>query len=225
MYLLIILLEPPQIALSAAWASDTTRTDAIALQDGIPVKSGTATLRWVGTIRTTGTTTTEDSGGGVTTQVGGKRFVWNAYNQVPRALAVIDTTDNWTYTTATVRQANGATGNKVEYVAGSVASFIEAMTMHHNHSRVSTMASGLLMVVWAWIASRPIQGCVGCFRKRLDQPPSATSSGNIRGIQDWGITTSHGWKRAPALVRRHGAAMTGPIRKRDSLRRFRTNDY
>lgn len=69
-------------------------------------------------IRASGTNVTEDSAGGTTTQVGGKRFVWNMFNRVPRALAVIDTTDSWTYATNTWRQMDGATGNKVEYVTG-----------------------------------------------------------------------------------------------------------
>lgn len=107
------------LELSAAWTSDTARSDPIAQQDGIDVKSSDHTRRLVGTIRTTGTTTTADSRGGTTTQVGGQRFVWSRYNQVPRPLDVIDTTDTWAYTTGTMRQANGATGNKVEYVAGT----------------------------------------------------------------------------------------------------------
>lgn len=71
-----------------------------------------------GTFRTTSTTTTEDSGGGTTTQVGGKRFLWNQYNRVDRASAVFDSTDSWSYPTGTIRQANGASGNKVEMVIG-----------------------------------------------------------------------------------------------------------
>lgn len=114
------------LELSAAWTNDTTRADALTTQDGITVKSGSTTRRWLGTIRTTGTTTTQDSGGGSTTQVGGKRFVWNAYNQVPRFSRVHDTTDNWAYTTATIRVANGATAplNCVEYVTGDAATLV-----------------------------------------------------------------------------------------------------
>jgi hypothetical protein len=117
----------PQLVLSAAWTNDTTRADALAVQDGIVVKSGSATLRHAGTIRTTGTTTTEDSGGGSTTQVGGKRFVWNRYNQVERDIKVIDTTDNWGYSTDTVRQAGGIAGNKVEYVTGDASTQVDAI--------------------------------------------------------------------------------------------------
>lgn len=101
----------PQLVLSAAWASDTTRTDAIALQDGIYVKSGTTTYRFVGTIRTTSTTTTEDSAA--------NRFIWNAYNRVPRALrAVKETTDSWVYNSTTWHQANGNTANQLNFVMG-----------------------------------------------------------------------------------------------------------
>lgn len=110
----------PQLALSAAWTNDTTRADALATQNGVLVKSGATDHRYVGTIRTTGTTTTEDSHGGVTTQVGGKRFVWNLYHRVPRPLRVIDTANTWTYTGNSWQIANGATGplNCVEFVVG-----------------------------------------------------------------------------------------------------------
>lgn len=114
------------LSLSAAWASDTSRTDALGTQDGVTVLSSDHTKLWLGTIRADGTNTTADSGGGSTTQVGGKRFVWNAYNLVYRHAAVIDTTDTWSYTTDTIRQANGASGNKVEYVTGDAASMIDA---------------------------------------------------------------------------------------------------
>lgn len=118
----------PALQLGPAWTNDTTRATGLTTQDGIKVLSGTLTSRWVGTIRTTGTTTTEDSGGGSTTQVGGKRYVWNAFNQVPRPLRLIDTADSWSYTTGTWRVWNGATSplNAVEYVVGDAAVLIDA---------------------------------------------------------------------------------------------------
>jgi hypothetical protein len=114
------------LSLSAAWTNDTTRADALGTQDSVTVLASDHTKLWLGTIRASGTNTTEDSGGGTTTQVGGKRFVWNAYNQVLRFIAVKDTTDSWSYNTHTIRQANAAAGNKVEYVTGSAASFVSA---------------------------------------------------------------------------------------------------
>ncbi len=101
----------PQIVLSAAWASDSTRTDAIGLQSGLLIKSGTPAYRWVGTIRTTGTTTTEDSQS--------KRYVWNAFNRVQRILLASDTTQH-SYSTSTWRAWNNSSANKVECVVGSI---------------------------------------------------------------------------------------------------------
>lgn len=121
----------PQLVLSAAWTNDTTRADALTLQDGVFVKDGATDHRYVGTIRTTGTTTTEDSGGiAGTTNVGGKRFVWNLYNQVLRNMRVIDTTDNWVYTTDTWRQARATAGNQVEYVVGLAGGHVIQARIH-----------------------------------------------------------------------------------------------
>jgi len=114
------------LSLSSAWTNDTTRADALGTQDGVTVLSSDHTKLWLGTIRADGTNTIADSGGGTTTQVGGKRYVWNAYNQVRRSIKVIDTTDTWSYTTDTIRQANGASGNQVEYVTGDAAFNINA---------------------------------------------------------------------------------------------------
>jgi hypothetical protein len=106
------------LELSAAWTNDTTRSDAITTQDGVSVKSGATTRRLVGTIRTTSTTTTEDS---VT-----KRFVWNAANRVARPL-LKKKTGTWSYTTGTWRQANTDTSAKVEVVAGDACGAIDLM--------------------------------------------------------------------------------------------------
>lgn len=102
------------------------RGTALGTQDGIYVKGGDSTRRYLGTFVSTSTTTTEDSAGGVTTQVGGKRFLWNYYNRVARTFAVIDTTTSWSYTSTTIRQADGAVGNKVEFVIGVAEDAVNA---------------------------------------------------------------------------------------------------
>lgn len=104
---------------SAAWTSDTARNDALALQDGIRVKSSAHTRRLLGTFRTTATTTTEDSLA--------KRFLWNAHNQERRSMFVTDTTDSWTYTTATFRQARASAANQLDYVTGDASTSVEAI--------------------------------------------------------------------------------------------------
>lgn len=104
------------------------RQTAIDLQNGVYVKNGATTRRYLGSFYTTATTTTEDSGGVDTTQVGGKRFVWNYYNRVNRFMRVIDTTDNWTYTTDAWRIANGlsAGSNCVEFFVGVIEDAVQA---------------------------------------------------------------------------------------------------
>lgn len=98
------------LELSAAWTNDTTRADARALQDGVLVKSADHTRRYIGTIRATGVTTTEDSAA--------KRFVWNAYNPARRHLKTTDTTGSWAGAAAAWRQTRGTAANCFEYVCG-----------------------------------------------------------------------------------------------------------
>jgi hypothetical protein len=100
------------------WHNARVGTTAPSIQDGRYCKTGDKTRLYLGTFRTTSTTTTEDSLGGSVTQVGGKRFLWNYYNRVNRQASVIDQTSTWSYTTATWRAANAANGNRVEMVVG-----------------------------------------------------------------------------------------------------------
>lgn len=86
---------------SLVWTDDTTRATAIALQDGVYVKSGDATRRLLCTIYTTATGQTEDSAA--------KRHVSNVENAEYRPMRAVDSTDSWTYNTATYRRANGGT--------------------------------------------------------------------------------------------------------------------
>jgi len=93
------------------WTADTTRATALVLQDGVYCKTGALDQRYIGTYRITGTTgQCEDSFA--------KRLVWNAYNQVDRALYYLPSANSWSYTTATIRQANNTAANKIEAVAG-----------------------------------------------------------------------------------------------------------
>jgi len=126
-----------------AWSNDTTRATAVTIQDGRYCKSGDKTRLYIGTFRSTSTTTTEDSAGGVTSQVGGKRFVWNMYNRVPRAMAVIDTTATWTYNAANWRQANAASGNKVECVTGISSDVSAQLTVTVNIGNTNPAHAGI----------------------------------------------------------------------------------
>lgn len=100
----------PALAITA-WTNDTTRATSLTRQDGILVKSGAPTQRYVGSFSTTGVSgQTEDS---VL-----KRMLWNLNFQVPRVLRVVDGTNSWNYTTNTWRQANASAANQVTVVVG-----------------------------------------------------------------------------------------------------------
>jgi len=92
------------------WTNDTTRATALAYQDGVLVKSGDSTRRYLGTFYTTSTTTTEDSAV--------KRFLWNYYNRCARSMKRLEATASWTYTTAAYRQANNSAANQLDFVVG-----------------------------------------------------------------------------------------------------------
>lgn len=123
------------LELSAPWTNDSTRADALAKQNGILVKSGAVTRRYLGTFRTTSTTTTEDSAV--------KRLVWNAHkpNRVRRPMLRRETTDNWTYSTATLRQANGSAANQFAIVIGYQEDTFECMVLGSASNSTSSARS------------------------------------------------------------------------------------
>jgi len=90
------------------WSNNTLRATAIVRQDGVYVKSGSPSYRYLGSVRT--------SGAGVTCSTLLKRFCINYYNPLPLKLEVKDSTANWTYATNTIRQMRGQTVNKVEFL-------------------------------------------------------------------------------------------------------------
>lgn len=134
-----------------AWTGDNGRgtgagTTELEYKNGILTNKNSMTLRfgsasgdtvtvaanrgtYVGSFRASANGQTESSRGGTTSQVGGKRFLWNNYNRIFANLTVIDTTNFWSYTTNTIRQANGAAGNKVEILIGLSEDIITARAL------------------------------------------------------------------------------------------------
>lgn len=119
-----------------AWTNDTTRATALVLQDGVLVKSGATTRRYVGSFRTTTVAgQTEDSAA--------KRYVWNYYNRVPKPMRVVEV-GNWNYTTATFRQANANTANQLDVVNGFAEEPIDvslAISAYNTNTGVRVMLS------------------------------------------------------------------------------------
>ena len=120
-----------------AWTNSTTRATALTTQNGVLVKTGATTRRYIGTFYTTATTTTEDSFA--------KRFLWNYYNRVNRPMRVIETANTWTYTTATFRQANANAANQLDIVVGwaEVEFNGYAVGLPSNNAAVATVTTGI----------------------------------------------------------------------------------
>lgn len=88
-----------------------TRATALASQDGVYVKSGDASRKYLGSFRTIGAgQATEDSRA--------RRFIWNFFNRRPRQLLKIEPNNFWTYGTASWRATNNDARNRVEFVCG-----------------------------------------------------------------------------------------------------------
>lgn len=122
------------------WTNDTTRATALALQNGVLVKSGAATRRYVGTIRVTGASQLQDTYAA--------RWVWNYYNRALRPMrSVLESTATWNYTTATVRQANANAANQLDFVIGvgedMVFAQVLASALNVTVSTAATVGIGL----------------------------------------------------------------------------------
>ncbi|MEA4907545.1 MAG: hypothetical protein VB089_07995 [Anaerolineaceae bacterium] len=92
------------------WSSDNSRAIQLAWQDGILVKSGDPTHRYLGTLRTTGAGIAEDSLA--------QRYLWNWENRLQRPLKVIETTNTWMYNTFAYRPMNNSLANRVQFITG-----------------------------------------------------------------------------------------------------------
>ncbi len=93
------------------WTNATTRATAVTYLHGTPVKSGTTTRRYVGTVYINAT-------GGQTDDSLEKRYISNYCNRDQRELRHNDVTNSWTYSTAAFQQARADSSNKVEVMVG-----------------------------------------------------------------------------------------------------------
>lgn len=87
------------------WTNDTTRATALTTLDGVLVKTGATTRRYLGSFRTTGAS-------GNTADSAEFRFVWNYYNRVEKNVYKY-ATDSHTYNTATFRVFNNAAATHI----------------------------------------------------------------------------------------------------------------
>jgi hypothetical protein len=116
------------LAWTSSGAGTSARATALAYQDGILIKSGDATRRYIGTIRTTGTVgQCEFSFGGIgTSTIEAKLFVWNYYNRVQTNAFIADNTASWTYSPGAWRAANNNSAFRASFVIGVKEEAIDA---------------------------------------------------------------------------------------------------
>lgn len=105
------------------WTNDTTRAVGVVLQDGVYVKNGATTRRYLGSFRTTTVNgQTEDSVA--------KRYLYNYYNRVIRNMKVVESTSSWNYSANAYRQANGSTANQLDFIVGITEDAVYAQVTH-----------------------------------------------------------------------------------------------
>lgn len=93
-----------------AWTNATTRATALVLQNGIYVKSGVTTRRYIGTIYI-------NASGGQTDDRVAARYVWNYANRAVRPMFVADTTASWAGSSSW-RQGDNNAANQLDFVIG-----------------------------------------------------------------------------------------------------------
>jgi hypothetical protein len=100
------------------WTSGTARATAIARQNGVWTKSGDATRRYLGTVRPRSATTfairrTPNWSTGTAAI-----DIWNVDNRKQTNAVIQSPGSDWTYSTATYRQANATAAAQIDTIAG-----------------------------------------------------------------------------------------------------------
>ena len=144
-----------------AWTNDTTRATGLILQDGVYVKTGAVTRRYLGSFRTTSVSgQTEDS------EV--NRYVWNYQNRCLRAMRRIETVAYWNYSTNALRQANGNAANQLNFLLGlsedAVSATLSAVvanstaTIRYVYSAIGLDSTGVALLPTVHITTAPATG-------------------------------------------------------------------
>lgn len=104
-----------------AWTNDTTRATGLVWHTGygVVVKSGDATRRYLGTVRT-------GSVAGTVYDTPAQRFVWNMHNRQAKRMQNYPTANTYTYSVDSFREMNGATTARMEFINPGVPNQIRA---------------------------------------------------------------------------------------------------
>lgn len=126
-----------------AWTNTTTRATALAYQNGILVKTGATTRRYLGTICTDSASKFNDAGSGGHATAAANRCVWNYYNRKLRS-ALIDDQSSHAYNSSTARAYDNDNNNRLNFVLGVVEDAVFASIVMAN---VNTPGGGTLAIV------------------------------------------------------------------------------
>ena len=117
-----------------AWTNRTTRATVLTTQNGVKVKTGDTSRRYIGVISTTltlGQCEFMVSGGTTVTQ---KILVQNYYNKLPAPVFIAETTDTWNWTTVAWRQLNGSKYNQFDFIDGDGEMLLNAMLTYESYT-------------------------------------------------------------------------------------------
>jgi hypothetical protein len=103
------------------WASGNTRQSGygLAVQNGVLVMEDDHEKRWLGSALA------KHNAGGIVTDAGSRRHLFNLYNKLQRVLQWTTGTASWTYGTASWRKANADDNARVEYFNGGYNSLVK----------------------------------------------------------------------------------------------------
>jgi hypothetical protein len=99
------------------WTDNSNRATALATQNGVYVKNGATSRRYVGTFYTYATGTTAD--------YDEQRYIWNYYNRIETVMAIGLANDSWSYAGTSWRGINGGT-DTVDFVIGVTEDLVQA---------------------------------------------------------------------------------------------------
>ncbi len=124
-----------------AWTNTSTRATALTTQDGVYVKTGVTTRRYVGTFSTT-------TASGQCEDSFASRLCWNYYNRCARPMKnTTETTNNWNYSSSTFQQANANSANQLYMIIGVQEDMVEAsvgvMAMGNNTNTIPCVGIGI----------------------------------------------------------------------------------
>lgn len=135
-----------------AWSSGTTRAVGLGTQDGVYVKSGDPSRRYLGSVYALN---------GSVQDTAVNRAMWNYYNRRPRQLRWSDPAANWTYAAGTWRPANNNSAAMVQVMLGLVEDAVQIMYTILNSSApaITVYVSIARNSSTTPLASPPVNGC------------------------------------------------------------------